>query len=151
MDDHQKRQAIGNSLISGKGYEVGAGISPSRYTGVQQIIYLDVRDRAALEDLFKSTITYDVQPIDDVHEPADFLIAHHVIEHAADPIGTIIRWSRLVREGGRIFFSLPAEDHPCEKDRLATPFEHMLHDYLFERGTDHFDSKQHIPHFINQC
>ena len=49
-----------------------------------------------------------------------------------------------------MFLSLPAADHACEKDRLPTPFEHILDDYLFDRGPDHFDSKQHIPHFINQ-
>src|SRR4051794_16060758 len=49
-----------------------------------------------------------------------------------------------------MFLSLPASDHACEQNRLPTPFEHILHDHLFGRGAESFDSKQHIPHFINQ-
>ena len=150
LEDRDKRQEIGDRLISGIGYEIGAGASLSQYLGMKSITYLDKRDRTDLEQLFNSSIPYDVHSIDDQHVAADFVIAHHVIEHAADPIGTIVRWSSLIKDGGRMFLSLPAADNPCEKDRLPTPFEHILDDYLFGRGPDHFDSKQHILHFINQ-
>jgi predicted DNA-binding ribbon-helix-helix protein len=150
MDDPEKRQLIGDGLIGGRGYEVGAGLCPSRYTGVEHLTCLDIREKPELEALFKSEISYEVRPITSATVSADFLIAHHVVEHAANPIQTIIEWSALIKEGGRMFLSLPAFDHACEASRLPTPFEHVLHDYLFERDGDHFDSKQHIPHFINQ-
>jgi len=149
-DDHTKRKEIGARFIGGVGYEIGAGASPSAYARMQRVTFLDKRGKHELEQLFKAEIAYEVRSVDEKHPPGDFVIAHHVVEHAADPIGTIARWSSLVWVGGRMFLSLPAEDHACEKDRLPTPFEHILDDHLFERGPDHFDSKQHIPHFINQ-
>ena len=151
MDDQARRQKIGDSVIGGVGYEIGPGTLPSRYTGMVHVTYLDKRSRAELEMHFKAAIPYDVRDIDDdTLAPADFVIAHHVIEHAPDAIGTIAHWVLLIRDGGRMFLSLPAHDHACEQNRLPTPFEHILHDHLFNRDAESFDSKQHIPHFINQ-
>lgn len=150
MDDDSKRKEIGNRFIGGVGYEIGAGSLPSHYAGMRHATYLDKRSKRELEQHFKIEIPYDVHNVNEALDPADFLIAHHVIEHTPDPIGTIAQWASLIRDGGRMFFSLPAYDHACERDRPPTPFEHILDDYLFNRNADSFDSKQHIPHFINQ-
>jgi SAM-dependent methyltransferase len=149
-NDRAKRQQIGDRLIAGAGYEIGAGAFPSRYAGIQRLTFLDKRTKDQLRDLFKAEIAYDVRSVDQAHEPLDFLIAHHVLEHEANPVNTLVEWCGLIRDGGRMFLSVPAEDNACEKDRLPTPFEHILDDYLFGRDADHFDSKQHVPHFINQ-
>ncbi len=152
MDDQARRQMIGDRLISGVGYEIGPGTLPSQYAGIVSVTYLDKRNRAELESYFKVSVPYDVRDINDgtALPPSDFVIAHHVVEHAPDTIGTIAHWASLIRDGGMMFLSLPASDHPCERQRPPTPFEHILHDHLFKRGEDSFDSKQHIPHFINQ-
>lgn len=151
MDDQARRRMIGDRFIAGNGYEIGPGTLPSRYDGMTQITYLDKRSRDELQVHFEADIPYDVRPIGDDNLPeTDFVIAHHVIEHTPDPIGAFAHWASLIRVGGRMFLSLPASDHACEKDRVPTPFEHILHDHLFDRDGDSFDSKQHIPHFINQ-
>ena len=149
-EDGRKRQEIGDKFIAGKGYEIGAGAFPSRYSGLESVVYLDTRSEAELQTLFGAEMPYQVRSIDEAHPPQDFLIAHHVIEHLADPIGAIASWCALLGNTGRMFLSLPAADNEGEKDRVPASLEHILDDYLFGRGPDHFDSKQHVPHFINQ-
>src|SRR5437762_2222782 len=99
MHDLEKRQAIGDRLVIGSGYEVGAGLSPSRYRGVKDLICLDIRDKRGLQELFRSAITYEVYPVDSATGLADFVVAHHVIEHAADPIRTLGKWVSLIKDG----------------------------------------------------
>ncbi len=149
-EDGRKRQEIGEKFIAGKGYEIGAGTFPSRYSGIESVVYLDTRSEAELQKLFAAEIPYQVRSVHAAHPAQDFLVAHHVIEHLADPIGAIASWCALLGDAGRMFLSLPASDNSGEKDRLPATFEHVLDDHLFGRGPDHFDSKQHVPHFINQ-
>jgi SAM-dependent methyltransferase len=149
-EDGRKRQEIGDRFIVGKGYEIGAGAFPSRYSGLESVVYLDTRSDAELQKLFRAEMPYQVRSIDGGHPAQDVLIAHHVIEHLADPIGAIASWCALLRDTGRMFLSLPAADNLGEKDRMPAPFEHILDDHLFGRGPGHFDSMQHVPHFIDQ-
>lgn len=153
VTDQELRQKIGDQWIAGEGFEIGPGLDPSLYKGVTKITFVDKRDRRALEALFRGSIEYNVLDLAAARAyfgTADFAVAHHVFEHLSNPIRGLSDWIALLKPAGRLFVSLPAETHACEKDRLVTPFEHILDDYLFERGDDHFDSKQHIPHFINQ-
>jgi hypothetical protein len=149
--DLAKRQEIGDQFIFGVGYEIGAGDSPSRYRGISSVKLLDKRSPEKLRALFRTAaISDDVRPISDELPEADFVIAHHVLEHSPNPIGELTLWSKLIRRGGRLFISIPAADNHCEKERLPAPFSHLVDDYLFNRCDRSFDSKQHVPHFINQ-
>ncbi len=153
VPDQDRRQWIGDQWIAGVGFEIGPGLDPSLYKGVTKITFIDKRERRELAALFRGDIKYDVLDLAGARAlagTADFVVAHHVFEHLSNPIRGLSDWIALLKPAGRLFVSLPAETHPCEKDRLVTPFEHILDDYLFDRGDDHFDSKQHIPHFINQ-
>src|ERR1043166_1042509 len=149
-EDGRKRQEIGDRFIVGKGYEIGAGAFPSRYAGLDSVVYLDTRSDAELQKLFRVEMPYQARSVDSTHPAQDVLIAHHVIEPLADPIGAVASWCALLRDAGRVFLSLPAADNWGEKDRVPAPFEHILDDHLFGRGPAHFDSKQHVPHFIDQ-
>ncbi len=51
---------------------------------------------------------------------------------------------------GVFFLSIPSESHRCEADRIPTPIEHLVDDYLFERNGDDYESKGHILSFIDQ-
>lgn len=154
MDEYARRRAIGDRWMHGSGIEVGAGASPSSYRDVTRVTVVDKRNRAELEALFNAQIGYEVLPTGEAAArfpgTADFLVAHHVIEHLPDPVGGLVRWMHMLRPEGRVFLSCPGSNHLCEKERLPTPLAHVLDDYAFGRDGDDFDSKLHVPHFINQ-
>jgi SAM-dependent methyltransferase len=39
------------------------------------------------------------------------VLCHHVLEHVADPLGTLVRMRELVKPGGRLVLSVPFETH----------------------------------------
>jgi len=154
-EDEARRKALGDAHIGGRGIEIGAGVRPSQYANVQELTVVDKRTPEELEVLFKARIPYRVLTPDQAFErarvdPADFVVAHHVLEHTPNPILTVVDWLSLLRPGGRLFISVPAHDNPCEKDRLRTPIDHLLDDYLFQRDGTDYESKDHILSFIVQ-
>lgn len=139
------------SLLQGSGIEIGALHRPSN------VPHLKVKyvDRMTREDLFKQypeLIGYDVVEadiLDDAerlatipNESQDFVLANHVIEHMANPIGALEHWLRVLRPGGRLFLAAPDRDFTFDKDRDLTPFDHILDDYRapsLERDYLHFE------------
>ncbi|MDQ8728355.1 methyltransferase domain-containing protein [Bradyrhizobium sp. LHD-71] len=152
--DLEKRKQIGDRFLSGSGVEFGPGTAPSHYRNVKNLTFADKRTPAEIEALFGSKIGYKVlsveQALASFVRSADFVVAHHVIEHIANPIRALSGWLEMIRDEGNLFLSLPNEKNGCEAQRLPTPFSHVLDDYVFDRDEDHFDSKLHVPHFINQ-
>src|SRR5205814_8172660 len=73
------------------------------------------------------------------------------IEHCDNPIRVLVEeWLPLLREGGVLYLSLPSTRNACEKERVATPIDHILADYYFSREADAYESKSHIYSFILQ-
>jgi SAM-dependent methyltransferase len=68
----------------------------------------------------------------------DALLASHVIEHLADPIGALGEWSRVVRPGGHLLLIAPHKERTFDRRRPVTPLEHMVEDH--ERGVGEDDS-----------
>jgi len=155
-DDGANRILLGDHFLSGRGFEIGPGASPAAYRGVEELSFIDKRNREELEELFNVRIDYAVVTLEEARAicrqegKRDFVVAHHVLEHSPDPIQTTIDWLALIRDGGRFFFSIPSHMNSCEKDRVPTPIEHIVDDYLFERSGDDFESKGHILSFIDQ-
>lgn len=154
--DITRRQELGDRFISGIGFEIGAGLAPSKYRNMTHVTYLDKRSQKEIEDLFKKKPPYGVITLDqaltslpDDHE-TDFIVAHHVLEHAHDVIKTLIKWLKLLGKHGVFFISMPSPDNTCEKDRLTTPIDHLIDDYVFNRKETDYESKDHILSFINQ-
>lgn len=83
----------------------------------------------------------------DFPQGADFLIAYNVLEHVADPIGTLIGWHRAVRDGGTVVLSLPDKNACHDAARREPPFSHLLEDYLLDRGAHAFESREHVLSF----
>jgi hypothetical protein len=81
-------------------------------------------------------------------DKADFLIAHHVLEHISDPIRALIEWNSYVKDGGVVIVSVPDAYYCPDRGRLIPPFEHVLLDYLLERDDDSFESREHIYSFV---
>jgi len=50
----------------------------------------------------------------------DFVISSHVLEHFPDPIGALVEWYRVVRNGGYIFMIVPHKERTFDKDRERT-------------------------------
>ena len=149
----EKRRQIGDKYIRGRGIEIGAGITPSRYRFIDDIIIVDKRSKAELKALFKAEVPYEVHSLESAQGAfpmgADFILAHQVLEHSHDPIGTLKRWLGLLRPDGVLFIDVPAASAPFEDRRPRTPIEHMLDDFAFQRDETDYDSAQHVYSFIH--
>lgn len=152
--DAAKRKEIADKFLTGSGFEIGAGLTPSIFEGLQSLIFIDKRDKSELAELHGSPIPYTVMRLEEARRiysgGADFVIAHHVIEHCANPVRMVQEWGSLIADKGLFFISLPSEKNACEVDRRPTPIEHILDDYVFNRESDNYDTQQHIPSFLNQ-
>lgn len=148
-DESRLRGQIGDRYLNGAGIEVGAGARPSRHPQATRITIADKRTRVELESLFGRPIDYEPVPFEQIREPADFIVAHQVLEHAADPIGLLRTWLARLRPDGVVYVSVPGPAAQCEKDRLPTPIEHLLDDHVFARAEHDYESRQHIYSFVH--
>lgn len=146
------RKQLGDEYLVGHGYELGAGLTPSLFARVEGLTVIDKRDKSELTALFGGTPPYEVMTYDYARTApqADFVTAHHVLEHCPDPIAALMQWIPLVRRAGTIFVSVPSGRNVCEAHREATPMRHLLTDHLFLANGEDFESRNHIPSFINQ-
>ena len=67
----------------------------------------------------------------------DAVIASHVIEHLADPLGAMREWRRVIEPGGLLLLIVPHRDRTFDHRRPVTPIEHLLADA--ERRTPETD------------
>lgn len=141
--------------LRGRGLEIGAGPNPQPLPDGCACAYYDVRTIGELRTLFadEESAVVPVRPIAqaraDFPDGADFLIAHHVLEHAADPIGTLRDWHRLLRRDGIVVLSLPDMRHCADRLRQVATLEHLLLDHVLGRDQHTFDSREHIFSFIS--
>lgn len=151
-DDLDERKRLAALFLRGRGVEIGAGLDPVIHSGITDLTFVDKRRHAELQKLFGRPVRYAVVTFSQAlaREPVDFVMAHHVVEHCPNPIRQISDWLLLLKETGRIFFSIPSDQNSGESGRIPVSISHLLHDYLFDREGDDFESKQHIPHFILQ-
>lgn len=68
---------------------------------------------------------------------------------AADPVRALVHdWLPFLALMGVLYLSLPSANNVSEKERLATPLEHILDDYFLKRGEQAYESREHIYSFI---
>lgn len=147
------RGRVTNDLLSGSGLEIGAGLHPQELPPNATCVYFDKLDAEALCDLFGASVPYSVHPIGEIGllfpAGADFLIAHNVLEHSADPISTLMLWMSHVKPGGIVIISIPDKHYcPGDADRVVPPLEHILLDFLSANSDDSFESREHILSFL---
>jgi predicted SAM-dependent methyltransferase len=148
------RYELTRPLIKGQGIEIGAGANPHPLPVGAVCEYFDKRTEKELAGLFgvEESSIHKVYSLEVVHErfpdKADFLIAHHVLEHISDPICALIEWNSYVKDGGVVVVSVPDADYCPDKGRLIPTFEHVLMDYFLERYDDSFESREHIYSFV---
>lgn len=72
----------------------------------------------------------------------DFLLSCHSLEHIANPIKALKRWSEVIKPGGRICLILPDKNFTFDHNRPYTTLGHLIEDYnrdVDESDTTHFD------------
>jgi SAM-dependent methyltransferase len=66
----------------------------------------------------------------------DAVLASHVLEHLANPLGALAEWRRVVRPDGHVLLIVPHRDGTFDHRRPVTPLEHLLEDAERETGED---------------
>jgi SAM-dependent methyltransferase len=75
----------------------------------------------------------------------DFVIASHVLEHLAEPLGQIEEIHRVLRDGGTVLILLPDRHHTFDLHRQPTSLDHLIVEYR-QRVTTVDD--EHIEEFM---
>jgi hypothetical protein len=146
-DNARKRLAA--PFLAGVGLELGAGMYPQLLPDGAKAELFELRDPAEVARLFgtrqESLPSFEALEAIRGRFPAgaDFLIAHNVLEHCADPIATVLEWSSYVVDAGAIVLSVPCAEFCPDKGRLVPSIDHVLFDFLLSRGADHFESREH--------
>jgi len=153
------RQSLAGKYIKGQGIEIGALHNPLPVdTGIEigalhnplpvdtasaSVQYVDRKPldtlKAHYQELEQNTLVSpdivasaeDLSVIPDAAQ--DFLIANHLLEHAANPIQAMKEFHRVVKKyTGVIYLALPnmRNESAFDKDREVTPVEHFANDYL---------------------
>jgi SAM-dependent methyltransferase len=151
--EHELRSDFVEKYIRGRGFEIGAGLSPTNGSTIDEIRFIDKRGPSEFEQLFGQSPPYQIQSLGEAKDSypggADFLIAHHVLEHCSNPIKVLAtEWLPLLRDGGVLFLSVPSSKMITEERRIVTPIDHILDDWAFDRGDEAFESIDHITSFI---
>ena len=136
--------------MRGEGIEIGALQNPVKAPHLK-VHYVDRYSRAQLYESYpelRNQPIVDPDIIDDAESlksvpdgSQDFVIANHVIEHMANPIGALLNWARVLKDGGRLFLAVPDKHTTFDANRPLTPLSHVIEDYKSpsrERDYPHF-------------
>jgi 2-polyprenyl-3-methyl-5-hydroxy-6-metoxy-1,4-benzoquinol methylase len=156
---YYRRQLAG--LCHGGGIELGALHAPTKGLPPDSVVlYVDkestenLKARFATDDSMKAQSMVDVDIVSDAGGLAfnsgalDFLIANHVLEHLPNPLGALMEWHRCLKEGGRLFLTMPDKRFCFDADRTLTEWSHLLGD--MERNDDGLTdaSREHLREWI---
>jgi SAM-dependent methyltransferase len=85
----------------------------------------------------RRTLIGEASRLDGVADGAyDALLASHVLEHLANPLGALAEWQRVVRPGGHVLLVMPHRDGTFDHRRPVTSLEHLREDSEQETGED---------------
>jgi SAM-dependent methyltransferase len=83
--------------------------------------------------------------LDEVADDAyDAVLASHVLEHLANPLGALAEWRRVVRPGGHILLIVPHRDGTFDHQRPVTSLAHLREDAEHQTGEDDLTHLQEI-------
>lgn len=149
LEAHEKaevisRQSLASKYIKGHGIEIGALHNPLPVDKASASVqYVDRKPldtlKAHYQELEQNVLVQpdivasaeDLSVIPDAAQ--DFLIANHLLEHAANPVQAMKEFHRVVKKyTGIIYLALPnmRNESAFDKDREVTPVEHFANDYL---------------------
>ena len=75
------------------------------------------------------------------------LLASHVIEHVANPLGALAEWRRVVVTGGPLLVVAPHPDFTFDHRRDPTSLEHLREDARARRAED---DMAHVPEVLER-
>lgn len=143
--------------IHGSGIEIGALDSPVPLSPGVEVKYVDILTREECRRHYPELPDHDAVIEPDILAPADdlavlpdgsqdFLIACHLLEHMADPIGTLKGWRRVLKPGGLLFLVLPDKRHTFDSPRQRTPLKHLVDDHHQPMGTAERDRRDFLAY-----
>lgn len=148
------RLSVSEPFLGGRGVEIGAGAYPQPVPSAVVRDCFDVRSREELAVLFGISINSvpAVYPLEELRDRfpqnADFLIAHNVLEHSANPIRQLIEWHEVLKDSGVVVLSLPDCESCPDKGRPIASLEHLVVDYALDRNGNEFESREHVYSFM---
>jgi SAM-dependent methyltransferase len=154
--DASERQRIARHL-AGDGIEVGPGGQPFPVPPGARVRYVDRwradEARALYPEVAGETFlepdvitNFDVDRLGAFSTCSlDFVIASHVLEHLADPLGFLVEMHRVLRPGGLAIVLLPDRRRTFDRSRPPTPLEHLIEDHACRVRRVHDD---HIEEFL---
>jgi len=146
--------------LKGSGLEIGALHNPMPLDRSQASVrYADVMSLEEQRRHYPELAHYPLVKPDIVAEAdalpmlldgsLDFIIANHLLEHVADPIGALEEWYRLLRPDGILFLALPDKRLTFDKDRPRTTLDHLIADHR-DRGAasrlGHYEEYSRLVH-----
>jgi SAM-dependent methyltransferase len=66
----------------------------------------------------------------------DAVLASHVIEHMANPLGALDEWKRIIKPDGLVVLVVPHRDGTFDHQRPLTTLDHIREDQVLGRGED---------------
>lgn len=146
----RKLLAIANSLRGAVALEPGGpsamfgerGLVPV-YSRLEALDTLDYSERTLWSDEAheeirpRAKLIGEARRLEGVSDGTyDALLASHVLEHLADPLGALGEWQRAVRPGGHVLLVMPHYEGTFDHNRPVTSVEHMRADAERETGED---------------
>jgi SAM-dependent methyltransferase len=157
MDEARRRLA---RHLVGTGIEIGPGHQPLpiAFPGVtvryfdrwqpeeSRALFPELGDAEFPEPDVMGDLDRDrLSPLAD--ESEDFVIASHVLEHVAEPLGLLADIHRILRPGGFALVLLPDRRRTFDRSRPPTPLAHLVDEY--RRGVTEVDD-DHMVEFLTQ-
>ncbi len=156
MDVRQK--VLGDTDLSrARVLEIGALHNPRLRKDEADVSYLDIAPADALRSKYQENpkaaphlenlvdVDYIWKPGQTLHDAAggqtfDLVIASHVIEHVANPIGWLAQVSELLTDGGRLSLVVPDKRYCFDANRQLTTVADLVDAYL--RGLEAPSTRQ---------
>jgi SAM-dependent methyltransferase len=142
--------------LAGNGIEIGALNMPLDLSGlpVTGIRYVDRLPEDELSrrypelgglNLTHVDIIDDGEILSSVHdESLDFVIGNHFIEHARNPMGTIVNLLSKLKPGGLVYMAVPDKRFTFDAARELTPLDHLIEDYQCHPAARLVRDRQHF-------
>jgi SAM-dependent methyltransferase len=154
---YYRRQLAG--LCHGRGIELSPRDAPTQGLPSDAVVlYADSETTRQLKDRLKpAPAAKSLVPVDVIADSSclpfttnglDFVIANDLIGRIPNPLGAFQEWHRCLKEGGRLFLTVPDERFCFGGDRAPTGWEHLQADLDSSDNGLSNSSREHLRDWI---